>query len=282
MDRKYLVRQSDLIPEKILKTPITVIGAGAIGSWTTLALAKMGFSDITVYDFDVIDEANMNCQFFPLKDIGKKKVDALSALVLNFTGLKITTHDKYCGGSHHGIVITAVDSLDVRKLIWGQHKTSMKTKFLIDPRMGALDAMLYTVKISDPEDRKSYDNTFQAKAAHVRCTAKATMFTANILSGWVCKAVVDALMKPDDYLARATWDIDGNDVKLYSKKWKPPEMPKQTLKVDTETRGFADWSNIATQYIPPRGQEESRMLRDPVMPRVTVNAAEPDESPEWI
>jgi tRNA A37 threonylcarbamoyladenosine dehydratase len=73
---KYLTRQSDLIPEAILSTPITVVGAGAIGSFTVLTLAKMGFNNITVFDDDEIDFVNINNQFYRISDIGKKKVDA--------------------------------------------------------------------------------------------------------------------------------------------------------------------------------------------------------------
>ena len=42
------IRQSDLISESILDTPINIVGAGGIGSLTTLALAKVGFKHIRV------------------------------------------------------------------------------------------------------------------------------------------------------------------------------------------------------------------------------------------
>jgi tRNA A37 threonylcarbamoyladenosine dehydratase len=41
MDRLDLTRQADIIPEHILKKQITIVGAGAVGSFTTLALAKI-------------------------------------------------------------------------------------------------------------------------------------------------------------------------------------------------------------------------------------------------
>ena len=52
---EYLVRQLDILPPEQTITPITIIGAGAIGSFVALSLAKMGFDDITVYDFDKIE-----------------------------------------------------------------------------------------------------------------------------------------------------------------------------------------------------------------------------------
>ena len=40
---EHLTRQIDLIPTRVLNIPITVIGCGAIGGWTTLMLAKWAF-----------------------------------------------------------------------------------------------------------------------------------------------------------------------------------------------------------------------------------------------
>ena len=63
---EHLIRQFDLIPEDVLGEPITIIGVGAIGSWTTLALAKMGFQNLTVFDDDKVSIENMNSQFYPM------------------------------------------------------------------------------------------------------------------------------------------------------------------------------------------------------------------------
>ena len=44
-NRKYS-RQLDLVMPSDLNFPILIVGAGGIGSWATLALAKMGCSNI--------------------------------------------------------------------------------------------------------------------------------------------------------------------------------------------------------------------------------------------
>ena len=52
MESNRFWRQLDLCPPDKLKFAITVIGAGAIGSATVVTLAKMGCSNIIVYDGD--------------------------------------------------------------------------------------------------------------------------------------------------------------------------------------------------------------------------------------
>ena len=57
-------RQTDIVDaDRLAELPVTVIGAGATGSFITLALAKMGVRHITVYDDDTVEEHNLPNQF---------------------------------------------------------------------------------------------------------------------------------------------------------------------------------------------------------------------------
>lgn len=207
---EHLTRQADLIPEQALGEQITIIGAGAIGSWVTLALAKMGFENLTVYDHDTIEIENMNSQFYPMRCIGESKVQALCKLVHDFTHVKVTGRPcKYEKGTFPSIVIAAVDSMAVRRTIWENHKgKAFGTRAIIDPRMGAENALLYVMNPMSDADAKSYAASLYSdkEATQERCTAKATIYTANMLSGLVCKAVKDLVTRPD-YLRIAQWNI---------------------------------------------------------------------------
>jgi molybdopterin/thiamine biosynthesis adenylyltransferase len=222
MNNEHLTRQFDLIPTEVLGEPITIIGAGAIGSFTTLSLAKMGFCDITVYDFDKIEIENMNCQFYRFSDVGKFKVEALKDLVKEFTGVEITAkNEKYESGMFRGIVISAVDKMSVRKLIWDNHKeVALATKLFIDPRMGAEHVLCYAISPMSPKDVKSYEKTLYTdeQAAHERCTAKSTMYTALAISSHVCKIVKDYLCNEKKYVRVCEWSIKENIQKCYMTK----------------------------------------------------------------
>lgn len=213
-NRPELIRQADLVPEKILSTPITIIGAGAIGSFTALTLAKMGFLDITVWDFDNVEVHNLNSQFFRFKDIGMPKVFALRNLIKDFTNQEIKVEcGEYTDERFDGVVISAVDSMVARKNIWQAHRMkSIATEFIIDPRMGGEDVNMYVMRPYNMVDIEAYETTLHSEedSAEERCTAKATMFTALLLSGSVAKAVRDCLT--GNYCRTLQWSIKHDDM----------------------------------------------------------------------
>ena len=68
MDKEDFKKLSDL---KVL-----LIGIGGVGGYTLEALVRMGIGHITVADYDVVEESNLNRQIIALhSDIGKLKVD---------------------------------------------------------------------------------------------------------------------------------------------------------------------------------------------------------------
>ena len=73
----FTTRHGDMIKEISMDTPITIVGVGSIGSYATLALAKLGFTNILVIDDGIVEEENISPQLYRLSDIGRPKVDAL-------------------------------------------------------------------------------------------------------------------------------------------------------------------------------------------------------------
>lgn len=205
---KTLTRQLDIIPISKLGTSISIIGAGAVGSWTSLALAKMGFINQTVWDYDTVEVENLANQFYPQMNIGFSKVIALQDMIEDFTGQKIkTVNDKYTGTTlPDAITIAAVDSMEVRKQIF-ENTQGM----FIDPRMGAETMHLYVFDPNNERDREAYTKSWysDSEALHEACTAKATMYCANILAGLVAKAVKD-IATGNKYTRVLRWDLNGS------------------------------------------------------------------------
>jgi len=56
---------------------VGIAGAGGLGSNCAVALARVGVGKLVIADFDVIDESNLNRQYYFYKQIGVKKVLAL-------------------------------------------------------------------------------------------------------------------------------------------------------------------------------------------------------------
>ncbi len=62
-------------------TPIVIIGVGATGSNIAVALTRTGFTDITIYDYDVVEAKNINNQAFYPSMVGMAKTEALEKLL---------------------------------------------------------------------------------------------------------------------------------------------------------------------------------------------------------
>ena len=95
MESNRYWRQLDLCPPDKLTFPVTVIGAGAIGSATVVTLAKMGCGDITVYDGDDLTDFNIPNQMCLVGYEKFPKVDALFDLVEMLSGLHIDTVSRH-------------------------------------------------------------------------------------------------------------------------------------------------------------------------------------------
>lgn len=64
--------------ERIKKNNVLLLGAGAIGTHVYWNLLSIGVKNITIVDYDIIEESNLNRQlFYDYEDLGSKKVDIL-------------------------------------------------------------------------------------------------------------------------------------------------------------------------------------------------------------
>ena len=187
-------RQLDIIPlDRLQKAKVTVIGCGAVGSFTAFTLAKMGIGHLTVWDDDQVTEHNLPNQMFRERDIGRTKVSALSQIIEDFHGVQIETHPiRYEGHVPlSGIVIVAVDSMDARLAIWEHVRYNTAIELFIDSRMGAEVGRVLTVRATDPDDITAYENTLHTsqEALQARCTEKAIIYTVLGIASAICGTV---------------------------------------------------------------------------------------------
>lgn len=61
---------------------VGIAGAGGLGSNCAMHLVRAGVRHLVVADFDVVNESNLNRQFFFRDQLGMKKVEALKANLL--------------------------------------------------------------------------------------------------------------------------------------------------------------------------------------------------------
>lgn len=183
-----LTRQADLVNAEIFNTPITIIGGGGIGSFTTLALAKMGFGDIVVYDDDIVEEHNIPNQFYPLDALNVPKVVALKSVVKAYTGVTIIPFNQRWDkslGFPLGVVISAVDTMAVRKELY--EALNSTRNIFIDGRMGGHQLEIRTCKMGDRSDMKRYKATLwrDEDTAPLPCTQKAVMYNVLMIASLI-------------------------------------------------------------------------------------------------
>ena len=187
-------RQADFIKhDQLAALTFEVIGAGAIGSATALLLAKMGGRQISIWDPDKFEEHNLPNQMCRIKDIGRPKVKAVADMIMDFEGIEIMPHfEKFNGECQpNGYIIVGVDSMTARKEIWEMIK-KLPVQCIIDGRMGLTTMNLYTVVFPSPEMIKLYEATLWSdeEVVPLRCTAKSTIFTANMIASLICNNII--------------------------------------------------------------------------------------------
>jgi len=191
-----LSRHVELFDPRTFEMPITVIGAGATGSWLVLSLARLGLTNITVYDFDIIEEHNVPNQAFGLADVGRPKVDALKELVYNTTGIEITAiNERFTNQRVAGVVYMMVDSMTARKEIW-KNSIKMKTavQLLIEPRMGLDGGRVYNVNPMDMTHIKKYEDTYYGDdvAEVSACGASMTVISSALgVTSWCIRQLIN-------------------------------------------------------------------------------------------
>lgn len=217
MNPAHYIRQTNLIDPAKLVDPIAIVGAGGIGSWTTLALAKMGCRSLTVFDFDVVDPGNVGPQIYSEHDIGKPKVEALQAkipLIAEGTGVEAIQdriENQKARIQKYNLVISAVDNMEIRKAIF---EMTLKNQTLIDGRMGGNAIELYTVPGNNPEARKIYNKTLftQEKARELKCGERAVVYNTFIISGLIADVVAHLANGKE---VPALIDVDLQNFSLY-------------------------------------------------------------------
>jgi len=182
---------------------------GSVGSFITLALAKMGLKDIEVWDGDFIQAHNLPNQFFRLGDLGSLKVRALQKIIKIYEGIKIKINKTpYNGQELNGIAISAVDSMDTRKFVWREIQRQRRVKYYIDTRMGGDLMRIYAVNLADKESKKRYKATLfvKRKMNGLRCTERTILYNILAISG-ITSNLITKILKGEGVPQEVIFDL---------------------------------------------------------------------------
>jgi molybdopterin/thiamine biosynthesis adenylyltransferase len=178
-------RQRELVPqERLAGLSATIIGIGAVGRQVALQLAAIGVRRLQLIDFDRVEPTNVTTQGYLASDVGQLKVAATrrAAEAIDPAILVETFADRFRPKqSVSDVLFCTVDSISARALIW--QAIRHRYRFWVDARM--LGEVIRILVAVGRDDGLRYDSTLfaQGDAQAGQCTARSTIYSANITAG---------------------------------------------------------------------------------------------------
>ena len=166
---------------------VALIGAGSIGSFIALFLAKAGVTDITVYDADTVASHNVPMSLYRETDVGRYKVEALQEIVLALTGVEIKIRaEKYTDQKlKRCSVIASVDDMDNGRVpLWKEVVGSPSIDLFVDTRVHQGYGEIYSIVPFSSDDAANYEKTlFSNQEAAMRiCGTHGVAFVSTALA----------------------------------------------------------------------------------------------------
>ena len=163
---------------------VIIGGAGGIGSWLTLLLARMG-ANTYIYDFDTVSATNIGGQLFSNDSIGETKVTALKRTVQQYSGSYTNAFfEKYTEESLRSIyMFSAFDNMEARRIMFNRWKSQDPEKgIFIDGRLIAESLQIFCVT-KDNMDIYEQEYLFSdSEVEDAPCTMKQTSHSAAMIA----------------------------------------------------------------------------------------------------
>ncbi len=113
------------IVNKLKNKTVGIAGCGGLGSNCAVALARVGVGKLIIADFDVIEESNLNRQYYFFNQIGKKKATSLKHNIsLINPKVKVEAYNKKLDSgsiidvfANCDVIVEAFDKAEMKKMI---------------------------------------------------------------------------------------------------------------------------------------------------------------------
>lgn len=164
-------------------TQVLIGGAGGIGSHLAFMLTRAGFFP-TIYDFDTIEAQNIGGQLYVCEQVGTEKVESLSKLIKEFTGINISVKNtEYTEQSNYSrFMFSCFDNMAARRtMLENFKKESAKDKLFVDGRLSFENFLIYCVQGKDIEryEETLFDDELAIKQP---CTLQQTTHVASMIA----------------------------------------------------------------------------------------------------
>jgi molybdopterin/thiamine biosynthesis adenylyltransferase len=246
------LRQSAFIsPQVVRDFTILIIGAGAVGSHTAMNLARMGFCNFIVVDFDDVQAHNLPNQSYRAEDIGKKKVDALRDNLLGFNpNINISCFDAKWGDAiekapwnvetlpENIIPVIATDNLLSRRLIldWCRKNVDSLPLGFYEARLSFEYAQIGFWDLNSSRAMKNYaqlvshdDKDVPEGPCNRKICGTFVIMVSAVMASNICHDAVSFISGQDPADLRNEHNVihleNNSLISLYSTGIKPPPKP---------------------------------------------------------
>ncbi len=192
LDNRFIRQQDAVDMRRMRSLNVTLIGAGAIGSTTAVWLGRMGIQNLTIFDDDLIQEHNWSNQMYTEADIGRPKCEALWDVMEKFCSFTPrVVLQQYKDQPLTEVVISAVDSMSARKVIWQAVKKDSGVQLYIDARMGLETLRVFALNPGIHEQRVEYARSLHSDSNSLQepCTARTICYTPLMAAAVICNQV---------------------------------------------------------------------------------------------
>lgn len=148
-----LSKSFEFFQPSLAKGKCHIIGCGSVGSTIAENLARLGVTNMALYDFDTVEPHNIANQMFVNSDIKKPKIEATRRIIVDINpdaSESITLFPEgYVGQKLSGYVFLCVDNIELRKEICLKNRMNRSIKAVFDCRTRLEDAQTYAANWAD-------------------------------------------------------------------------------------------------------------------------------------
>lgn len=171
--------------------PVHLIGAGGVNNLVGPMLAKMGITEIHVWDDDVLEERNCPAEVaYSYRMVGQPKVDAMADVIHYLMGddFSIIKHFERVTADTalSGVVICGVDSMCSRQEIWRCVEYNfIHIPLFIDGRSAGEDVNIFAFCPHDFDAAEAYREDWlfdDSEASQLACGARNIAYIAGYMA----------------------------------------------------------------------------------------------------
>lgn len=189
----------------ITQKHVVIAGVGGIGSNLAFQIARMHPAVLSLFDPDVVEEANMSGQLFGRDDIGKYKVSAIYDMLYNYAPSPIiyTHRNRFLATNNpYNIMMCGFDNMEARKTffnVWKNNVVSLeddhkKECLYLDGRLSIDMLQVFCITGDDTYNMQRYEQEFlfsDAEAEETVCSMKQTTYLASMIASLMTNLFVN-------------------------------------------------------------------------------------------